>query len=294
MANANKEEPRIERAKLIPLEKNEKGSTSGTASGTSETENGKGVPVQFNPKKLRLRHRNQTSGAKRSSSGKKNGNGEKSGSGKSSDVSKQYVGRGTTTLTVDLLFDTTRETGEAGERGTSGPAGSGTKNVREKTQEIRNFMSGNSEDQENSESVPPTVKFSWGKFQFNGIIDSVDETLEFFDEDGHPLRATVSITMTRERLSQPTGDDQNGSSAGGGDGSGQDPEDRPSGAGNATGTPLQKLAGEAGKQGSWKDIARANDIENPRSIFNPSAVNMNASASAGASASAAGSASAEL
>ena len=41
--------------------------------------------------------------------------------------------------------------------------------------------------------MPPGVRFLWGSFQFDGMMDSLEETLEFFSPDGRPLRASVSL-----------------------------------------------------------------------------------------------------
>jgi hypothetical protein len=42
----------------------------------------------------------------------------------------------------------------------------------------------------------PVVRFSWGTFQFDGMLESMDETLEFFSADGRPLRASLSLVLT--------------------------------------------------------------------------------------------------
>ena len=41
--------------------------------------------------------------------------------------------------------------------------------------------------------------FLWGTFQFMGLVDSYNETLEFFSASGVPLRSAVSISLTQNR-----------------------------------------------------------------------------------------------
>ena len=266
MPKENQEQPTIERATLIEL--TYKGGAGSSNGGSATKSKGREVPVQFNPQTLSLSYSNRTSGADQQKS---------SGT--------QHIGKGTTRLSVDLLFDATRTTGSTSDNasGTSSAARSGPKDVREKTRQINKFMEQTKEAEGTDKHVPPSVRFSWGTFLFDGVIDSMSETLEFFDEKGRPLRASVSLTMTRQRLRRPD-DEKRRAGGGAGRAGGPDPEERPPGAENTSGTPLQKLAGERGKQGNWKDIAQANDIENPRSIVNPGAVDMSASASAGISA----------
>ena len=49
--------------------------------------------------------------------------------------------------------------------------------------------------------VPPGVRFVWGSFQFDGIMDSLEESLEFFSADGKPLRASMSLSLRSRRSS---------------------------------------------------------------------------------------------
>jgi hypothetical protein len=41
--------------------------------------------------------------------------------------------------------------------------------------------------------------FLWGTYQFVGLVDSYNETLEFWSASGVPLRASVSISLTENR-----------------------------------------------------------------------------------------------
>lgn len=42
---------------------------------------------------------------------------------------------------------------------------------------------------------PPVCLFSWGKFNFKGVIEKVDPNFIMFLSDGTPVRAKVTITM---------------------------------------------------------------------------------------------------
>jgi LysM repeat protein len=156
------------------------------------------------------------------------------------------------------------------------------------------------------------VRFSWGTFIFRGIITSIEETLDYFAEDGTPLRATVTLGMAMnevEREANRSSSGGAGSGAGGGSGAGIGAAAGiaasagvsagiglsggagvsagvSAGAGVAVGTSpltfaqegesLQSLAGRAGI--SWKAAAAANNIENPRQLQAGAVLNLNASA----------------
>jgi len=102
-------------------------------------------------------------------------------------------------LSMDLQFDTT-DTGD---------------DVRQFTQKVARFMqaSGNSEltasnaaaanpAARDSNGQPPHAQpvlcFQWGAYEFRGTMESFKETIDFFSEDGIPLRALVSITLARQ------------------------------------------------------------------------------------------------
>lgn len=44
-------------------------------------------------------------------------------------------------------------------------------------------------------SNPPVCLFSWGKFNFKGFVEKVDQKFTMFLSDGMPVRATVTLTM---------------------------------------------------------------------------------------------------
>jgi hypothetical protein len=91
---------------------------------------------------------------------------------------QQYVSQSTAKLSMDLLFDTT-DTGE---------------DVRIATEKIALLM------EPNNEHTPPQVVFSWGVYEFKGVVDSYRETLDFFSSSGVPLRASLSISLSKQDL----------------------------------------------------------------------------------------------
>ena len=125
---------------------------------------------------------------------------ENSVSNQSRDPKKvQYVAQYSGKLTMDLQFDTT-DTG---------------KDVRLETNKIAHFMQataqasadasnaaatadGGGGDQKTPAKAPPVLMFQWGSYQFQGIMDSFKETIDFFSADGIALRALVSISLSRQ------------------------------------------------------------------------------------------------
>ena len=42
---------------------------------------------------------------------------------------------------------------------------------------------------------PPPVRFVWGEFRFDGHVEALQETLDFFAPDGRPLRARLALSL---------------------------------------------------------------------------------------------------
>jgi len=110
----------------------------------------------------------------------------------------QYVAQFSGKLTMDLQFDTT-DTGA---------------DVRTVTNQVATFMqasvnataaaasaappSGSNNSGAPPPKAPPVLMFQWGTYQFQGIMDSFKETIDFFSADGVALRALVSIQLSRQ------------------------------------------------------------------------------------------------
>ena len=191
------------------------------------------VRVQFNPETVSLSYSTQKSG------------GDQRGG-----AAIQYSGPGTTKLTMDLWFDVTALEGERVGK---------YNDVKKLTDQVIYFIKPKKTEgsDKNPQYVPPGVRIVWGKFLFAGVMDSLTEKLEFFSEDGRPLRAMLSIGITGQliKLEAKEEDGQPGAAAATGT--------RPLQAAKA-GEPLQQLTGKKGLAGDWKSIAEANGIENAR------------------------------
>src|SRR5688572_16472621 len=138
------------------------------------------VPVQFNPETLKVSYSNQKAGGD-----------QRGGS------AIQFVGAGTTKLSFDLWFDVTAAPVDQGAGG--GGQSQPVTDVRRLTKQINDFIV--PEETGNKDKfLPKAVRFLWGTFLFDGIMESMNENLEFFSEDGKPLRASVSVTLTQQEI----------------------------------------------------------------------------------------------
>jgi len=198
--------------------------------------------VSFNPESLTVDHRTQLSGIDQQSN-----------------AGVQIVGKGNKNLSVELFFDVTLPRVDEDD-------------VRKQTEEVRKFIvdrdENDKEDTQKGKYVPPGVRFMWGSFEFDGMMNSVNESLEFFDPEGHPLRASVSISIVEIEAKEASANRQNAAASG----TSGNPEERPEGAGNTNGTSVQQVAARRGRQGNWKEIAEKSGVENPRAIHNPDAL----------------------
>ena len=125
------------------------------------------VPVQFNPTTMSLQMSNSNDGG--SSRGRQ---------------TQQYNGSSSTTLTLDLEFDT------ADEGTTDRPV-----DVRTLTAGVRQFVLPGAAA---SKQAPPRVKFRWGTFELTGVMATLTEELSLFSSGGVPLRAKVSVQIKEQ------------------------------------------------------------------------------------------------
>jgi hypothetical protein len=210
------------------------------------------VKVQFNPETLKVTFANQiVQGA---------GAGDQRGS-----QARQFVGAGTTKLALTLWFDVTAGTGQPND-------------VRELTQRVAYFITpspappqsgsggggtgaAGGQQQQQPQYAPPAVRFLWGSFQFDGIMEQLEETLEFWSPDGRPLRASVALGLTQQKITFAFNQERAGG-ASSGPAAGATPGTRPL-AQLTAGATLPGLAAAGGAGGSWQAIAQANGIEDP-------------------------------
>lgn len=247
---------------------------------------GKRVPVQFNPETLKLSYANQIQAQNNGSSSapppQRAGRG---GTNQSQGTpARQFVGAGTTKLAVQLWFDVSAATA----------APFMVDDVRRLTAEVLYFMKPKDPGagaRDASQRIPPGVRFSWGSFLFDGIVESLEENVEFFSAEGKALRASISLNLIQQNIlvpafegtgavtrnkagvpapgATPLAPARNGQSLqqmsdsqpGGGRGAG-------SGGGLSGGLSGSLSAGgsPAFSGGGWQRIAVANGIENPRAL----------------------------
>lgn len=218
----------------------------------------KWVEFQFNPESLKVSFANQIA--------QPSGAGDQKGP-----QARQFVGAGTTKLAVMIWFDVTAPLSEKNK----------ADDVRKLTQKVAYFIT---PEEKGGKYIPPAVRFVWGSFQFDGLMDSLEESLEFFSPEGRPLRASLALAMSQQKITKftfrPTP-----SPPGAGGGAGKPaPGTRPLTEAPA-GSSLQSLADGQGMGASWKAIASANDIDNPRLLATGQLIDMSAGVDVSASAS---------
>jgi hypothetical protein len=245
------------------------------------TEIGTLMEVDFNPHSLQLTHNTSGPGATQGSSAAK----------VEATTNGRQITNYTTSLALDLLFDTSRDGSD----------------VRAKTLVLVALT----RPKEKGSSAGRVLRFQWGTFLFTGYIESLSETIDLFSPDGVPLRATLAVSLRglAERDSRPDASGgagfgagaaagfsagasfgasaSAGVAAGGGASFGTSASASFSaGAGaslsagatasasasaavgttpltlSASGDTVQSLAARAGV--SWKAVAAANGIDNPR------------------------------
>lgn len=241
----------------------------------------KSLEVQFNPQTLSLRFSNTFAGTEQ-------------GGG----AARQFVGKSSTTLSLDLWFDVTAPSTKGSE-----PA---IDDVRQLTKEVIYFIKPGERIVDGKKGLlPPGIRFVWGTFLFDGFVDSLSEALEFFSADGKPLRAKISLSITQQEITLP--DNREGAASGlglgigagfglsagigisGGVGLGAGVSLSAGASIGMAGTQplvqaragvsIQGMAGGSGQTGNWKTIALANNIENPRRIEAGTLINTNVSGS---------------
>ena len=213
----------------------------------NEINTDKKCQVQFNPETLKVSFANQVATP--------SGAGDQKGT-----PARQFVGAGTTKLSLQLWFDVSAQ---------MPPGQKKEQDVRKLTAKVAYFIT---PKPEGDKFVPPAVRFIWGSFQFDGIMESMEESLEFFSSDGRPLRASVTVNLSQQKITEftfrPTA----------GPGARPAPGTRPL-TPAPKGKSVQGLADSQGKGDNWQSIAAANNIENPRLLQPGQLIDLNASVS---------------
>ncbi|MCM8593854.1 peptidoglycan-binding protein [Accumulibacter sp.] len=230
--------------------------------------NGRTVEVQFNPESLKLSYANQIQAQPNGSSNSRPPTGNQS----QGTAARQFVGAGTTKLAVQLWFDVSAATASPFM----------VDDVRRVTAKVLYFMKPKppaAGARDAAQRTPPGVRFSWGSFLFDGIVESVEENVDFFSNTGKALRASLTLNLIQQDILVPDfsargdgrvpgtrplwpassgqslqqmNDAQPGGSA------------RPGASGN--GGAGFAAGGAAFQSGGWQQVALANGIENPRTL----------------------------
>jgi hypothetical protein len=213
---------------------------------------GKRVTVQFNPESLKVNFANQIQAPQ--------GSGGSSG-GSARPPAVQFVGAGTTKLTVTLWFDASApldaEMLPEAERGTAK-----VDDVRKLTEQVAWFITPQPDQADPDRYLPPAVSFAWGTFLFNGIVESIEENLEFFSPEGKPLRASMLLKLIQPRITAYRYGQSGSGSTAGASVLGGAPGTRPL-TSASEGASLQAMAAAAGRADDWRAIASANGVEDP-------------------------------
>lgn len=249
---------RLQLARLLELQPAAGGGEPTRKSG------GREALVQFNPESLKVSYANQVVEPPKNAKSQSQGT-----------VSRQYVGAGSTKLTLQLWFDVTAPWPDGMDP---------VDDVRRLTSKVSAFMRAEAADKEGKAFLPPLTRFAWGSFSFDGLVDSLEETLEFFSAAGVPLRASMSLAMSQQKIVIPSFD------GAGAPGAPRTPGATPLAAA-PRGASLQNLAAASGRRDQWQGIAAANGIENPRALLPGQLIDLSVSASVSGSLSASASAS---
>lgn len=104
--------------------------------------------------------------------------------------------------------------------------------------------------------APPLIAFVWGKRSFTGVLDGLDITYLLFDPDGTPLRAKLAITLKEYRSVAAQIREFRRSSA-----------DVEKVFVTRLGDTLESVAAAVYRDpASWRDLALANGIDDPRDL----------------------------
>jgi hypothetical protein len=170
----------------------------------------------------------------------------------------QFVSGEADTLRMNLFFDTYSASLEAGSNidaakllATSKLPEPGKIDVRDYTQKIYGLMA-----VEGDKHAPPLAYFKWGPLTFQGYVTNVTQTFTKFTFRGIPVRARLDVTFraagdaSKELRTMP-----------------RNSPDRTKLHTMLEGENLTVLAQrEYGDCELWREIARANHIENPRLV----------------------------
>ncbi|MCW2607056.1 MAG: peptidase [Frankiales bacterium] len=152
---------------------------------------------------------------------------------------KQYMGRSSRTTTVEARLD----------------ARALTRTVPDVVQQVFGWLGATPGSQSKGAPTPPLLALSWGKQWFDACLTAATASYTMFAADGTPTRAVLSLSLTEVEL--PVGR-QNPTS------------------GSLVGSRSHQVVGgdslhsvataEYGDPQRWRDLALANDIDDPMAL----------------------------
>ena len=170
----------------------------------------------------------------------------KSGGRRGRASSMSYNGGGATMLSMELFFDTSPVLSASGKENKSAT------DVSEKVKKFEELVYIRGELH-----APPMVRFVWGSLSFKGVVTEIKSTFTKFMENGMPVQAKVSLSLTAYHK--------------------QKDEKRKSPFESPDRTKCRMIRedysiwdmaqNEYGDISKWKVIARANNISNPLEIL---------------------------
>jgi len=250
------------------------------------------MTVDFDPSSLELRYAIATTNP-----------GPQAGPDQRNKAPSQWMSD-STTLALTLIFDST-------DTGTS---------VQEKTDLLAGLTTQPGTASPGSQVNNPVkpvkvVRFHWGRFNFVGQVTSMSQKIDYFSAGGVPLRATVELTLQEVKPPASTSSASSsdapvtgygagvgiaggaGVSAGASASAGISASAGVSASAgisasvgttpltlSADGDTVQDITARAGTSVSWKVIAAANNIDNPRMLAAGTVLDLSAGASANAAA----------
>lgn len=156
----------------------------------------------------------------------------------------QYVRGNSRSLKLELFFDTSQEHREG-----SRVLNRAGDDVRMLTSQITRLL-----NHDPALKAPPILLFSWGGLNFQCVLESVGQRFTMFLGSGTPVRATLTVSFKEYRRAEV--EVHTGLFVG-----------PPTVRTVATGDHVSKIAGETwGDPEAWREIAEANNIDNPRRL----------------------------
>lgn len=150
------------------------------------------------------------------------------------DPTAQFIGGETETLSMELLFDTYEDGGD----------------VRRKYLDRFDALLRTDDG-----AAPPLCRVSWGSLDFTGVLVSADRRFTLFARDGTPVRARLTVEFRAADPTEPA------------DVEPMTVAEQPRTHVVVSGDTLWAIAGaEYSDPTSWRTIADANDIEDPRQL----------------------------